>query len=167
MLEVYIKAGLDIPSYEVYEDFPQLEDGIGMLSKMKHEFDEKLSKTKSKELNRTISIAVGKCAYKFILELSKKLENHFKGLKINVYPIENTFFGEKITVSGLITGGDLINQLEDKELGDFLILTYSCLKDDEDIFLDNITLKEVKNALKVKIRVVKGTGGDFIKQIIK
>ena len=165
--EMYVLAERDIPSYEEYEDFPQLEDGIGMLAKMKHEFDVKLKKTKAKELNKTVSIAVGKCAYKFIRELSDRLEKKFKGLKINVYVINNTFFGEKITVSGLITGGDLINQLKGKELGEYLILTYSCLKDDEDVFLDNVKLKEVKSALKVKIKVVNGTGESFIEQIVE
>ncbi|MBR6253370.1 MAG: DUF512 domain-containing protein [Clostridia bacterium] len=165
--EFYVLADRDIPPYEYYEDFPQLEDGIGIMAKLRHEFDTKLAKTKAKELNKIVSIAVGKCSYKIIKELAEKLEKKFKGLKINIYTIENTFFGPKITVSGLITGGDLINQLKGKELGDYLILTYSCLKDDEDIFLDDVTLKQVKDALKVKIKVINGTGEDFIDKIIK
>lgn len=165
--EFYVLADRDIPPYEYYEDFPQLEDGIGIMAKLRHEFDTKLAKTKAKELDKTVSIAVGKCSYKMIKELSKKLENKFKGLKINVFPIENTFFGPKITVSGLITGGDLINQLKNKDLGDYLLLTYSCLKDDEDIFLDDVTLKEVEKALKVKIKKINGTGEDFINKVIK
>ena len=165
--EFYVLANRDIPPYEYYEDFPQLEDGIGIMAKFKHEFDIKLSKIKGKELNKTVSIAVGKCSYKLIKELSNKLEKKYKGLKINVYTINNTFFGPKITVSGLMTGGDLINQLKSKELGEYLLLPYSCLKDDEDIFLDDVTLSAVKKALKVKIRKINGTGEGFINKIIR
>ena len=165
--EVYIKAEQEIPSYEIYEDFPQLEDGIGMIAKMKHEFDKKYLRMKERSINKTISVATGKAAYNFIRELSNKLEIKFKGLKINVYAIENTFFGPQITVSGLITGNDLINQLKGKELGEALLINYSCLKDDEDVFLDDVSLKEVKNALNVKIRIVDGTGEDFIDKIVK
>ncbi len=165
--EVYIKAGREFPAYDFYEDFPQLEDGIGMVAKMRHEFDKKYLRMKEKSLNKTISVATGLAAYDFIRRLSDKLEIKFKGLKINVFPIKNTFFGPKITVSGLITGGDLINQLKDKELGEALIINYSCLKDDENKFLDDVTLSEVKKALKVKIRVVDGTGEDFINKVVK
>ena len=165
--EMYVLAEKEIPSYETYEDFPQLEDGIGMIAKMKHEFDVKYLKMKEKSLNRTVSIATGKCAYGFIRDLSDKLEKKFQGLKIHVYPIENTFFGERITVSGLITGGDLINQLKDKELGEFLLLTYSCLKDDDEVFLDDVSLHRVKKTLNTKIRIMNGTGEDFINKIIK
>ncbi len=165
--EVYIKAGREFPSYETYEDFPQLEDGIGMVSKMRHEFDKKFLRMKEKTINKTISVATGLAAYDFIRRLADKLEIKFKGLKVNVYAIKNEFFGSQITVSGLITGNDLINQLHDKELGDALLINYSCLKDDEKKFLDDVTLSEVKKALKVKIRVVDGTGEDFISKILK
>ena len=165
--EVYIKAELEVPSYEVYEDFPQLEDGIGMIAKMKHEFNKKYLRMKEREINKTVSVATGKAAYSVLREFADKLEIKFKGLKINVYAIENTFFGSQITVSGLITGSDLINQLKDKELGEALLINYSCLKDDENVFLDDVPLSKVKKALKVKIRVVDGTGEDFIDKIVK
>ena len=165
--EMYVLADKKIPSYESYEGFPQLEDGIGMIAKMEHEFETKLSKLKEKDVNRTVSIATGKCAYKFIKSMSKRLEKKFNGLKVNVYPIKNNFFGEYITVSGLITGQDLINQLTNKELGDFLLLNYSCLRDDKNVFLDDVTLKAVEKALNVKVKIVNGTGEDFINKIIK
>ena len=165
--EVYVLADKQVPSYEVYEDFPQLEDGIGMMAKMQREFDKKYLKLKERTLNKTVSIATGKCAYKFLRGLADKLEKKFKGLHINVYPIENTFFGKKITVSGLITGGDLISQLKDKELGEYLIINYSSLKDDDDVFLDDVSLFQVKKALGTKIIVANGTGEDFINKIIK
>lgn len=165
--EVYIVAEREIPSYETYEEFPQLEDGIGMIAKFQREFDKKYLRLKEREINKTVSIATGKSAYNFIRGLADKLEIKFKGLKVNVYKIENNFFGPLITVSGLITGGDIIEQLQDKELGKYLLLNYSCLKDDADVFLDDTTLDTVKNALKTKIKITNGTGEDFIEKIIK
>ena len=165
--EVYILAEREIPSYETYEDFPQLEDGIGMVAKMQHEFNKKYLKLKERPINKKVSVITGKLAYGIIKDFSEKLEKKFKRLKIYVYPIENTFFGPNITVSGLITGGDIINQLKGKELGEYLIINYSCLKDDANVFLDDVTLEEVKKALKVKIKVINGTGEDFINKIIK
>ncbi len=164
--EVYVLAGRKIPSYESYEDFPQLEDGIGMMAKFEHEFDLKFAKLKDKNIKKTISIATGKCAYGFIKKLAKKLENRYKGLSINVYAIRNDYFGEKITVSGLITATDMIKQLKNKGLGDYLLINYNCLKSDSPTFLDNLTVKDVEKALKTKIKVTNGTGEDFIKKII-
>lgn len=165
--EVYIVAEREIPSYETYEEFPQLEDGIGMIAKFQREFDSKYLRLREREINKTVSIATGKSAYKLIRGLADKLEIKFKGLKINVYQIENNFFGPLITVSGLITGGDIIEQLKDKDLGKYLLINYSTLKDDEDVFLDNTTLEEVKKALNIKIKITDGTGEDFINKIIK
>lgn len=165
--EVYVVAEKEIPSYETYEDFPQLEDGIGMIAKFQREFDTKYLRLKEREINKTVTIATGKSAYSLIRNLSNKLEIKFKGLKINVFAIENDFFGPQITVAGLVTGGDIINQLKDKELGNYLLLNYSMLKDDADVFLDDTSLEDVKKALNIKIKITDGTGGDFIDKIIK
>ena len=164
--EVYVLAGRKIPSYESYDDFPQLEDGIGMMAKFEHEFDLKFAKLKDKDLKKTVSIATGKCAYGFIKKLAKRLENRYKGLNINVFAIKNDYFGEKITVSGLITATDMIKQLKNKDLGEYLLIHYTCLKSDSPPFLDNLTVKDVEKALKTKIKVTNGTGEDFIKKII-
>ena len=165
--EVYIVANREIPSYETYEDFPQLEDGIGMIAKFQREFDTKYLRLKEREIKKTVSIATGKSAYKLIRNLANKLEIKFKGLKINVFEIENKFFGPLITVSGLITGGDIIEQLKGKDLGKYLLINYNMLKDDADIFLDDTTLEDVKKALNINIKVTNGTGEDFIDKILK
>ncbi len=165
--EVYILAEKDIPSYEVYEDFPQLEDGIGMLAKMQHEFNKKYLRLKERPINKIVSIATGKCAYGFIKYLAESLEKKFKGLKVNVYAIENEFFGPQITVSGLITGSDIIKQLKNKDLGQYLLINYSSIKSDSPTFLDDISVGEVEKALNIKIKVTDGTGEDFITKIIK
>lgn len=164
--EFFVLANRDIPDYKYYEDFPQLEDGIGMLAYFTKNFDAQYKKLKNIELNKTIVIPTGKSAYKFISEKAKLLENKIKGLKINVYQMENDFFGSLITVTGLITGKDMINQLKDKELGDYLFISRNMLKDDEDIFLDDVTLEEVEKALNIKAVVTEYDGSDFIEKII-
>ena len=165
--EFYIKAQRDIPEYERYENFPQLEDGIGLMAYFTREFDEYLATMESKTLNKVVSIATGKSAYRFIREKSDKLEAKFNGLKINVYPIENTFFGPEITVTGLITGNELIEQLRDKEIGEYLIIDGKMLKSDEDIFLDDVPLESVKEKLGINIIISESTGVGFIKSIIE
>lgn len=165
--EFYVLANRRIPSYKSYEDFPQLEDGIGMLAKFKHEFDVNIKKLEDIRINKTVSIVTGKLAYKFIKRLTTRLEKKITGLKINVYSIENTFFGPLITVTGLLTGGDIINQLKGKELGERLILSSSMLKDDEDIFLDDIKLKELEKRLNIKTTITSWEGSDFIDKILR
>ena len=164
--EFYVKAEREIPEFKDYDDFPQLGDGIGMLAYFKKNFDSYLKKIKPKKINKVVSIASGKIVYNFMRARMDELEKKFEGLKVNLYPIENTFFGPEITVTGLITGGDLINQLKDKELGEYLILCGDMLKDDEDIFLDDVTLEEVAEKLNVKIKINNDGGIGIIKDIL-
>ena len=159
--EFYVKAEREIPEFKDYDDFPQLGDGIGMLAYFKKNFDSYLKRFKPKKVNKVVSIASGKIVYNFMRTRMDELEKKFEGLKINLYPIENTFFGPEITVTGLITGGDLITQLKDKELGEYLILCGDMLKDDADIFLDDVTLEEVK-----EIKVNNDGGIGIIKDIL-
>lgn len=165
--EFYILAEKEIPEYERYEDFPQLEDGIGMLAKFKKEFEDAYQNLLPREIKKTVSIATGKISYQFIRKLANKLEEKFEGLKINIYAIENDFFGPLITVTGLIVGTDLINQLKDKELGECLILASNMLKDDTDIFLDNTTLSEINQKLNIPIKIADTNGESFINTIIE
>ncbi len=164
--EFYVQADMEIPNYKFYEDFPQLEDGIGMLAYFTKQFDEQYKKMKSCELNKTVSIATGKSAYKFIAEKARLLEEKVKGLKINVYEITNDFFGNLITVTGLLTGEDIYSQLKGKELGSSLLLARNMLKDDEDIFLDDMKLTELEDKLGVKITITECDGSDFIEKVL-
>ena len=164
--EFYVKAEREIPEFKDYDDFPQLGDGIGMLAYFKKNFDSYLKRFKPKKVNKVVSIASGKIVYNFMRTRMDELEKKFEGLKINLYPIENTFFGPEITVTGLITGGDLITQLKDKELGEYLILCGDMLKDDADIFLDDVTLDEVKEKLNIEIKVNNDGGIGIIKDIL-
>lgn len=164
--EFYVKADRGIPDCTRYGNFEQLEDGIGLLAYFTLEFNKALLKYEPRKIEKTVSIATGKSAYKFIREKADILESTFEGLKINVYAIENQFFGPEITVTGLITGSDLISGLADRELGDYLVIDRKMLKDDADIFLDNVTLEEVKKALDIKIVKSGSFGKEFIKAII-
>ena len=163
--EFYVLAGSEIPEYNRYEDFPQLENGVGMLSLFRFEFHEELARIKGIQLaeNRAVSIATGMLALEFIKNCSDKLEKRFKGLKANVYGIRNDFFGESVNVSGLVTGEDLIKQLQDKELGIELLIPENMLRAGETVFLDDVTVSEVEDRLGVKARIVKTDGTEFIR----
>lgn len=164
--EFYVKASREIPDCTRYGNFEQLEDGIGLMSYFTMDFNKTLMKYKPRKIEKTVSVATGKSAYKFIREKADILEQTFEGLKINVYAIENLFFGPEITVTGLITGGDLIEALKDKNLGEYLVIDKKMLKDDADIFLDNASLDEVECALNIKIVKSESFGEGFIKSII-
>ena len=165
--EFYVTAEETFPDYDSYEDFPQIENGVGMISLMESEFEEYLSTLNHNEKNKKeVSVATGEAAYKFICKLCKKLEETFDGLKINVYLIKNEFFGGKITVSGLLTGTDIIKQLKDKNLGEYLCLPKNLLRSGETVLLDDINISDIEKALSTTVKITGESGSDFIKTII-
>ncbi len=174
--EFYIKAGRKIPDYEFYEDFQQLENGVGMWALLKYEFEDCLKKSDlvTPQKPFKITIATGVAAYPLINELASKLQNTFAMITIDVVAIKNDFFGHSITVAGLVTGKDLISQLEEKSLGDALFIPSAMLKgtypqDDNDdcVFLDDISLEQVQKTLGVKIVALQNDGYDFITKILE
>jgi putative radical SAM enzyme (TIGR03279 family) len=168
--EWYILAEEELPEEGRYDGYLQLENGVGMLRLLIDEFDEEFNElkvTKGVELpEKTVSIATGRLACKFIKDMAGKLMGQFPQLTINVYPIRNDFFGEMITVSGLLTGQDILAQLKDKPLGDKLLLPQNVLKSGEQIFLDDMTVIELENALQVPIDIVKSSGYDLVNAIL-
>ena len=168
--EWYIMAGRDFPEESRYDGYLQLENGVGMMRLLWDEFIagyEQLEKKKLLKDNAVeVSIATGVLAYDMIKEMSELLEKKIDGLTIHCYKIVNHFFGEKITVSGLITGTDLMAQLKDKELGSRLLLPNNILRSGEDVFLDDYTLNEVSEALKTDIVIVPAGGTDFISAVL-
>ena len=151
--EFYLKAGLEIPEAEYYEEYPQLENGVGMLRSFKDEFIECLEDIEPDEkmAERTVSIATGVASYQMISELSELLMSACPSIKIKVYKIINNFYGESVTVSGLLTGKDIFEQLQDKELGELLIVPKNALRQGEDSFLCDMTLGELSEKLRVPI----------------
>lgn len=168
--EWYILAGQDLPPEDNYDGYLQLENGVGMLRLLEDEFSDAikcLDVDGLKEKNEIVSIATGKLAYPYLKKMCETVENMVNGLKINVYAITNDFFGENITVSGLLTGQDIIAQLKGKDLGDRLLLPVNVLRSGEDVFLDDIRVLEVEKALQVVVDIVKSSGYDFLDMILK
>ena len=126
--ELYIAAGLPLPDADYYEGFRQLENGVGMMASMREEFDDALSQVQDDGRKRAVSVATGAAAYTFIRGLCDRIEEKFSGIHINVYQIDNHYFGESITVAGLLTGQDLLEQLRGKPLGEALFIPMSSLR---------------------------------------
>ena len=139
---------------------------IKSISFLFNEFEAGYAKLESGEHQEEISLATAKLAYPYLERMAKKMEEKYEGLKVHTYCIRNDFFGERITVSGLITGQDLMKQLKDQPLGSRLLIPCNMLKMDEDIFLDDFTLKEVSDTLQVPIDIVKSSGQDLIDAIL-
>ena len=164
--EWYILAGEEMPEEERYDGYLQLENGVGMLRLLENEFEEAYEKVDGDDRDRELSIATGFLAYPYIQKMASRIEEKYFNTQIHVYPIRNDFFGELITVSGLITGRDLIHQLQNQKLGDRLLLPCNMFRSQEEVFLDDITLAQVEDALQVRADIVKLSGQDFIDVIV-
>ncbi|MBQ6801745.1 MAG: DUF512 domain-containing protein [Oscillospiraceae bacterium] len=156
--EFFIKAELPFPEYENYGDFTQLEDGVGLCALLKHDFYEALDYFPAGEYNRRVTIPTGKAAYSTIKELADAAESRYKGLKIEVLAMENEFFGELITVTGLLTGGDIVKQLKEKDNGDAVLICESTLRYEHDKFIDDTTPQWVEQQLGVPVTMVPNDG---------
>ncbi|MCX7842699.1 MAG: DUF512 domain-containing protein [Clostridia bacterium] len=164
--EFYILAGHELPEYEAYEDFPQIENGVGLIAALKKEFYDFIETADLPSCKaRTVSIATGVSPAAFIRGLSQELENRIQGLKINIFEIKNCFFGENVTVTGLLTGSDLLSQLKGKALGQELLISRSMLRAGEDVLLDDCTVRDLESGLGVKVTAVDNSGKDFVKKV--
>ena len=164
--EFYIKAGLEIPSADYYEDYPQLDNGVGMLRSFADEFTQAKDDyvgfaPKSK---RKFTIACGTASEPMLSGFAKELMEMNSGVELVVKPILNNYFGHSITVSGLMTGKDIFEQLEGEDIGT-LLLPYNCLKADENVFLCGMTTDELSRKLKCEIKMVDTDGFSFVDAI--
>lgn len=164
--EWYILAGYPMPEAENYDGYLQYENGVGMVRMFQDELAAELEKMQGDMRVRQISIATGVLAYSYIQEAVLEIQKKYPRIKVLVYSIRNDFFGEQITVAGLLTGTDLIAQLSGQELGEELLLPEVMLKAEESVFLDDITLEELENTLQVKVNIVKSSGQDFFRSVI-
>lgn len=188
--EWYILAEQELPEAQRYDGYLQLENGVGMLRLLLDEFEEALDEHRSaiasggvrpgqsytgdtgeetdskKEQIKQLSLATGKLAYPYILRMTQELCAVYPHIKVNVYPIRNDFFGEHITVSGLLTGQDICKQLQGQDLGEALLLPQNVLRSGERVFLDDMTVEELEKALQVPVNIVKSSGCDLINAII-
>lgn len=176
--EFYIMAEREFPEEERYDGYLQLENGVGMMRLFLNEFKEAYEALKEntglslvqKELKRTVTIATGKLAYAVMKESADKLMQLFPGLQVHVLSIRNDFFGETITVSGLITGQDLCRQIKDygrqTMLGDAVLIPCNMLRTGEQVFLDDVTIADLEAELKMHVIPVEADGGAFIESIL-
>lgn len=169
--EWYVLAGEELPEAERYDGYLQLENGVGMLRLLLDEFDEEMERVAKEQdsyagCGGELSLATGRLAYPFLLGMAERMTACFPRLTVHVYAIANEFFGEQITVSGLLTGQDIIRQLQGKKLGDRVLLPQNVLRSGEDYFLDDVTVGEMEKALQVQVDIVKSSGYDFVHAVL-
>ena len=164
--EFYILAERPMPEETRYDGYIQLENGVGMLRLLETEVKEALKEEAAVDTTEELSIATGTLAAPFIEQHAGLVCDKFPGRTIHVYPIVNHFFGEQITVAGLITGQDLIAQLKEKPLGKRLLLPECMFRSGEEVFLDDLTRQDVQNALQVQVDIVKSSGQDFVNAVL-
>jgi len=165
--EWYIKAGREMPEEERYDGYLQLGNGVGMIRSMLDEFEEERLRYEHVKVDKEkVTIATGRLPYPYIKMMADKLANDHPDKEIQVIAVTNHFFGESITVTGLLTGQDIVAALKDIDIGDRLLLPETILKADEPIFLDDMTIDEFKRILQVKVSIVQSSGYDFVDCIL-
>lgn len=164
--EWYINAGRDFPEAERYDGFVQLENGVGMVRLLMDEFEQEFDAVRGDDREYEVSIVTGVLVYRSIKMMVDKIGEKFPNVNIHLYKIINDFFGHRITVTGLLTGGDIIKQLTGKPLGQRLILPSNTLMADEPKFLDDVTLDQLIDALQVDVCIVESSGADFVHSVI-
>lgn len=166
--EFFILAGRELPPYEYYEDFPQIENGVGMFRDLEEGFLYRLEQLSEEERQRSgrVALVTGTAIYPLLNELLDELRVKCHNLTIELFPIRNDFFGGTVDVTGLITGGDILRQLEGKLHCDTLLVPSVMMKADQDIFLDDVTLEELSDKLQVTVKKVGPTGEELVEALL-
>ncbi len=164
--ELYLKAGLPIPEAEHYEDFPQIENGVGMMASFEEEVRCAVEHMDPSDRKPHVTVATGTSAAPFIDKMLAILQTKCSNMTYTVYPIENRFFGGGVNVAGLVTGGDIIDQLQGKPLGDTLFIPKTMLRSGEDVFLDDVHVSDVEKALGVRVIPTETDGGAFVTAVM-
>ena len=163
--EFYLKAGKPLPGGKFYEEYLQIENGVGMWASFQEEFEDALSDAEF-EGTRTVSMVTGMAALPLIEECARKAMEKFSGLTCHVYGIQNEFFGENITVTGLLTGNDILGQIQGKPLGDTLLLPATTLRREGDLFLDDVSLSEFEKEVNTPVVLTQGDGYSFLDALL-
>lgn len=163
--EFYILAKRELPEEERYDGYLQLENGVGMLRLLNTEVEEAIEALEGDGRKAELSMATGQLAYGYLKNYVAELQKKFPGITVHIYPITNYYFGETITVAGLITGTDLIKQLTGKPLGERLLLPICMFRSGEDVFLDDLTRQDLQKALQVPVDIVKSSGQDLVNAV--
>ncbi len=160
--EFYVRGGLPLPDEDFYCGFSQLEDGVGMLTSFKADSLRELEFADEGKSERIVSVVTGHAAFDTISEVARLCEEKHGHLRVNVIRIDNNFFGETVTVAGLLTGGDMIAGCREKELGEVLFIPRNSLRADGDLFLDNLTPEDLERELGVTVKPLEGDGALFV-----
>ncbi len=164
--EFYLTAQRELPDGDFYEGYPQYENGVGMIRSLADEFEAALENSAAPDHYREVSIATGASAFELISALARETEEKYKNIKCHVYKIVNNYFGDTITVSGLLTASDIMEQLNGKQLGSELLLTSSMIMHGSDLFLDDYRISDVEKALNIKIRLTSNDGDSLVDAIL-
>jgi putative radical SAM enzyme (TIGR03279 family) len=165
--EWYLNAGLPMPGESEYEQYPQIENGVGMIRSLTDEVEDYLATLASDNRVLHYSLITGTLAADTMKELVEKVKQKYPNLQLTVYPIVNDYYGHDITVAGLLTGQDIIGQLTGKDLGDALLMPNVMLRSQEEVLLDNVTVKDIENALQTTVRIVKSDGMSLVNAMIE
>ncbi len=160
--EWYVKAGRELPPAENYDGYLQLENGVGMLRLMQEEFEESVKGLHRSDSEREFSCITGRLSYPYVLRIIERMKEYYPKVKAHVYCIENEFFGENITVTGLLTGKDIISQLKGRELGEKLYIPENVFRAGREVMLDDVTIADLEQSLQVKVDIVKSDGTSFV-----
>ena len=164
--EFYILAERELPEEERYDGYLQLDNGVGSVRLLCDEFTQALAEEEGSTETREISLATGRLAAPYLERLIRQMNEKFPHVRVHLYPIRNVFFGEEITVVGLITGQDLTAQLKEQTLGEELLISVHMLRSGENVFLDDITTDDVCEQLRVPLRVVKPGGRELLDALL-
>ena len=165
--EFFLLAEREMPDTDYYGDFLQLENGVGIWALTKSDAQSALADMEEPQTKRNISVVTGVSAYPLISDIVDTATKKWHNLSSKVYMVKNDFFGHNITVAGLITGGDIINQLKGKELGDLLLIPDVMLRHENDKFLDDVTVSDLAEALGVRVRVIHSGGYELVEALAK
>lgn len=164
--EFYLKAGRPIPEPDYYGEFHQLENGVGLIASLRQDFMDALANEEDFTPKKTVSLATGVAAAPFLRELIDELRKKCHNLQCEVYPIVNDFFGHHINVAGLVTGQDLMGQLQGRPLGEILLIPSVMLRSEGDLFLDDVSLAQVEQALGVRVLPVDNDGWQLLEALL-
>ncbi|MCC8139169.1 MAG: DUF512 domain-containing protein [Lachnospiraceae bacterium] len=165
--EWYLLAEQPFPEEDCYDGYLQLENGVGMARLLEEEVRAALADREGDTRERRLTIATGELAAPLLARHIARIQEKYPNLRVQVTPIHNDFFGEQITVAGLVTGGNLIRQLTGKVFGDRLLITENMMKDGENVFLDDVTAEQVESALQTKLSIVESSGNDFVRSVLE
>jgi putative radical SAM enzyme (TIGR03279 family) len=164
--EWYLRADRHLPGYKSYGRFPQVENGVGIVRQFLHEFaNAKKQFPKRLKKKKKVNLVTSVSAAKFLNEVVDEC-NQIENLHIQLHPTVNHFYGDTITVSGLLTGHDFIKELGNKELGDLILLPPNCVKQDENIFLDDMTVDDLTKKLDRPVIVCRDGAAQMVNLLI-